>query len=458
MPTTFDVRVWKTEIYHGQEVTTYRVRWKVGARRWKESFRNAAQAESFRAELLSAARKGEAFDVETGRPASMRQAARDMGWYQFACMFADMKWPDVAGTTRRTHAEALTAITVALFTRTCAVDGPVMRAALGRWAFNTNRRNDPACPDHVRRALRWAEANTRKVTALTDPHVLRHVVSTLGVKLDGTPGAPSVVNRRRRILNTAVEYAVELQLLTANPLPTLRTTAGRSGRTVRQVDRRSVANPIQVRTLLLAVREQRRSGPRLVAFFACLYFAGLRPEEAVGLAKHNLSLPAAGWGMLHLDTAEPYVGKDWTDTGTNRDRRQLKQRERGETRTVPCPPELTALLHWHIDTFGVAPDGRIFTGERNNGELPKLTIIRAWAHARVAVFTPDVLRSPLAKTPYDLRHAAVSTWLNGGVPATRVAEWAGHSVEILHKIYAKCIDGEDVTLQRRVQAALGHPR
>jgi hypothetical protein len=94
------------------------------------------------------------------------------------------------------------------------------------------------------------------------------------------------------------------------------------------VDRRSVANPVQARTLLNAVREQRRSGPRLVAFFGCLYFAALRPEEAVSLAKHNLSLPTEGWGEMHLESAEPYAGKEWTDSGNNRDRRQLKQRAR----------------------------------------------------------------------------------------------------------------------------------
>jgi len=33
--------------------------------------------------------------------------------------------------------------------------------------------------------------------------------------------------------------------------------------------------------------------------------------------------------------------------------------------------------------------------------------------------------SPLAGRPYDLRHAAVSLWLNAGVPATEVAERAG---------------------------------
>jgi hypothetical protein len=45
--TTFNVRVYRTEVYKGAEVTTYKVRWKVGARLWKEGFRNAAQADRF---------------------------------------------------------------------------------------------------------------------------------------------------------------------------------------------------------------------------------------------------------------------------------------------------------------------------------------------------------------------------------------------------------------------------
>jgi hypothetical protein len=73
------------------------------------------------------------------------------------------------------------------------------------------------------------------------------------------------------------------------------------------------------------------------------------------------------------------------------------------------------------------------------------------------------LRSPLAAVPYNLRHAAVSLWLNAGVPATQVAEWAGHSVHVLLKVYAKCIDGQDEAARRRIEAALnleppaGHP-
>ena len=64
---TYDVRIWKTEIYTGAKVTTYRVKWKTGPRRWKQPFRTKAQAASFEAELRSAARRGEAFDIGTGR-------------------------------------------------------------------------------------------------------------------------------------------------------------------------------------------------------------------------------------------------------------------------------------------------------------------------------------------------------------------------------------------------------
>lgn len=60
--------------------------------------------------------------------------------------------------------------------------------------------------------------------------------------------------------------------------------------------------------------------------------------------------------------------------------------------------------------------------------------------------------------PYDLRHAAVSLWLNEGIPATQVAEWAGHSVHVLLKVYAKCIEGQDDAARRRIEAALGEPR
>jgi hypothetical protein len=57
--------------------------------------------------------------------------------------------------------------------------------------------------------------------------------------------------------------------------------------------------------------------------------------------------------------------------------------------------------------------------------------------------------------PLDLRHAAVSLWLNSGVPATEVARRAGHGVAVLLKIYAHCIDGQADAANERIARALG---
>ena len=146
-------------------------------------------------------------------------------------------------------------------------------------------------------------------------------------------------------------------------------------------------------------------------------------------------------------------GSDWTDDGAQRDRRQLKHRAEGDSRIVPTHPELTGLLRHHLAQFGTAPDGRVFSGVRG-GELPTITYRRAWIRAREAALTATEQASPLARRPYDLRHACLSTWLNGGVYPTQVAEWAGHGVNVLLRIYTKCVVGQDDLAKRRISEAL----
>lgn len=221
--------------------------------------------------------------------------------------------------------------------------------------------------------------------------------------------------------------------------------------------------------MLAAVRAQEPSGPRLVTFFGVMYYAGLRPEEAIGLREDNLKLPprmwngeaqrwedspeSDGWGELEFRNAAPDTGRAWTDDGDHRERRQLKHRADGDSRTVTVHPELVALLREHLERFGTTADGHLFTGIRGT-ELPTITYRRAWTAARKAAFTTEEQKSPLARRPYDLRHACLSTWLNGGVPATQVAEWAGHGIDVLLRIYAKCIIGQHEIAKRRISEAL----
>jgi integrase len=120
-------------------------------------------------------------------------------------------------------------------------------------------------------------------------------------------------------------------------------------------------------------------------------------------------------------------------------------------------PELTAILWRHVERFGYGPDGRLFVGER--GEVvSKVTYTKVFRAARQATFTPDVLRGPLAGRPYDLRHAAVSTWLAAGVPAATVAQWAGQSIAVLLDVYASFLDGGEQAARLQVETALGKRR
>ena len=74
---------------------------------------------------------------------------------------------------------------------------------------------------------------------------------------------------------------------------------------------------------------------------------------------------------------------------------------------------------------------------------------QVWQKVRAASLTPDQLASPLMKRPYDLRHSGITWRLNSCVPAAEVAAWAGHSVEMLMRIYARCVAGlEDVWIAR----------
>ncbi|NUR58005.1 MAG: hypothetical protein HOV87_04795 [Catenulispora sp.] len=116
---------------------------------------------------------------------------------------------------------------------------------------------------------------------------------------------------------------------------------------------------------------------------------------------------------------------------------------------------MVAYLRAHIEQFGTAPDGRLFH-RVDGGPIRHSTYAKIWSRARTSALTPEQFASPLARRPYDLRHAGVSTWLNAGVPATQVAEWAGHSVEVLLSTYAKCLDGPDqaALAQRRIDALL----
>ncbi|MER7842287.1 tyrosine-type recombinase/integrase, partial [Streptomyces sp. NPDC096040] len=325
-----------------------------------------------------------------------------------------------------------------------------------RWAvIPKNAELDP--PEELEDAYGWISKKSLLVSSLEDPKILRDVQYRISFKLDGTPAAGETSRRRRRALNTAVEYAIERKLLTENPLTALKKVKSSSSD---RVDPRVLVNKTQAAQLLASVSYvgtwDRKKGRRLVGFYAVMYFAGLRPSEAVGLRKADCFLPEKGWGVLTLHDTRPVSGKQWTDSGERHDKRGLKSREAKEDRPVPIPPPLVAMLRAHLKEFGTAKDGRLFTNERG-GLVGSSTYWRVWRDAREYALSPDLQASILGGRPYDLRHTCITTWLNAGVPVAEVARRVGNSPEVIHRVYEGCIYGQEEVMNNKIERELDWP-
>jgi integrase len=463
---TYDVRLWSTRESKGKDpktgkpVTRYRVRWAVAGNENGQTFQTKALAESFRAKLVTAQREGTAFDEFSGLPEPMARELNSRSWYEHAVNFVDMKWPRSAAKHRKSIAEALMNATMHLLTEgRGAPPDDQLRAALRTYAFNKARRTAGPPPAELAGALSWVERHTVRLRELADAALIRKVLDGLATKLDGTAAAATTVARKRAVFSGALRYAVELGQLDTHPMDQVSWVAPK---TDDAVDRLVVANPRQARALLAAVEQH---SPELVAFFGCMYYAAMRPEEVLHLREDEYRRPKrrGGWGELRLTGATVAVGEGWSDSNGPAEDRGLKHRSRTTVRPVPAAPALCELLDQHIGRWPSGEDGRLFVSRRGPGgmyrqargkPIPSNSYTAAWRRARAAALTPAQQRSPLARRPYDLRHAAVSLWLNAGVPAPQVAEWAGHSVHVLMKVYAKCIDGGEAAARRRIEAAL----
>jgi integrase len=193
------------------------------------------------------------------------------------------------------------------------------------------------------------------------------------------------------------------------------------------VERRRVANPAQMRQLLDAIRATGETqGSRLVALYGCMYYGMLRPSEAVSLMLDECKLPEQGWGLLEFSEMRSAAGREWTDDGEVHDVRGPKGGPCNAVRRVPIPPVLVQMIREHVEQFGTAPDGRLFRTYRGSIYLPS-TLWQVLQKARPRAFTAAQAVSPLARKPYDFRHAGISWRLNAGTPAPLLAASTGVS-------------------------------
>jgi integrase len=390
-------------------------------------------------------------------PAAEELPQQGLKWFDLARKYVAERWEDDAAKTREGIFDALATATLALLVgEATKYSRREVRSAM-RWALLPDGLDTP--PKEHAEVIAVLSEHTLPMIELATIEVSQRLRKELGRTLDGGRAAPETAKGRRRKVNTAFEYAVELGELPENPLRTVDGKKVKDKRVARDtaIDPRVVANPDQVNKILISASYvgsySRARGRRLVAFYATIYYAGCRPSEAVALRRADCQLPATGWGVLTLSEARPQSEKKFTDSGQLHDRRGLKQREPGAVRSVPIPPVLVGVLRRHLEEFGTGVGGLVFHTERRQ-PVGKSMYAKVWREARQLALDPAQAAGPLAAVPYDLRHAALSLWLNSGVDPTDVAERAGDSVEVLFRWYAKCLDGRRERNNRLIGRAL----
>jgi len=457
MKPTHQVRLWEIKTMPPDKKTgkrrrrPYGVRWITAGREHSQWFATKALAKAELSKLQQAMNRGEAFDIETGLPESMYREERSPTLLRVAREYLDHVWPDMSPNSRGRLVDGLAVAVQGFLTEEPDAAPALVRRVLTTFVLPPDGSTVEPTPEG-RELATWIEQHSRKVVELVEPESVTEVGRALRTNLDGKRAATNTVDTRKGALVQALGFAVERSYLGENPFSGLTLVKFSD---VQAVDPGVVVNPLQARELLASVTYVRPRGTNRSwrPFFSSLYYGGVRPSEARFLADTHCELPRKGWGAFVLPNSLGRSAARYSDDGQTYQVRSLKHRADEHTRTVPIPPVLVRILLDHLDQVGTGPDGRLFWG-KEGGPISNASYTDIWRQARPLGLPPRLVGSMLAGRPYDLRHAAVSSWIAAGVPLPDVADRAGHTVNMLTKVYAKFVHGTRHTANRRIETFL----
>lgn len=417
----------------------YQVRWKVdGAPEKTAAFPTLKGAKTHQRRLQTAQDNGELWDRETREPVSWAAGQKGPTIAGYTRDFLATHWPTMQPSTRRSDVEEPAAWLPALVTREIA-DRATLYPMLKK-ALNPSETLTLAEEDLWKRFVKVSMplASVKRVH-------MAQALSFCRTKLDGTPAAGTYGNRRRASLGQILIDAVANEHLDRNPLENYREP--KSVKASKKVDVSEVGDAAQVAAVFQVL-----ASSRYLVLYALMYFAGLRPSEAVAVRWGDfLDLPETGWGMLRLKTAAPEAGKKYTDNGKSRQEGGLKHREQGTVRLVPLAPVLCELL------LAARPNkarraAYVCHGRTKDDMVSDSTLDTTWKAARDQAL-PDVDDRCLYRS-YSLRHSAASLWLSIGVSPAEIAERLGHSVEMLLSTYADVLKSHAAGANKRIDEEL----
>lgn len=226
----------------------------------------------------------------------------------------------------------------------------------------------------------------------------------------------------RKALNFVINYAINEKLIEApGPIYALPRERSYDAATV------EVAPGMEDLELLAGAVH-----PRFEALILMRGLTAIRPAELKPLRARDIDTET--WWMVLFET-ETDVGSRYTSDGSTTVKGTLKSRSPGSTRQVRVPDHkrLRELLKRRV-AEAKSPNDLVFT-MIEGGPIN-------WNNLRRRYFKPAVQQlwasGPLKDlTFYELRHAAVSWWVEIGVNEATAAAWAGHSVDTMNRYYKR---------------------
>jgi integrase len=253
------------------------------------------------------------------------------------------------------------------------------------------------------------------------------VVAGLSADMQAAGVGPAATRKALMVLQGIFSCAVNWGHVQSNPVVGVRKPSAKRQRAVAPPSPTVVE---RMRGELLAAGQVRDA-----TLVSVLAYAGLRPQEALGLP----------WGNVRGRTL--LIDRAQSDEG-------LKDTKTGGTRSVRLLAPLAAdLAAWRLASDRSGADDLVFP--TTTGELWR---DHDWANWRRRVFDPLAAAVGVSgMRPYDLRHAFCSLLIGEGMSVVEVARQAGHAPTMTLATYAHVIadleGSERVPAEASIRAA-----
>jgi integrase len=450
----------------GRTVKVYDVRFTVDGHSFSRTLERKGWADAYADRLRLGAASGQLFDPATREFVEPAAAVQPPTFAEYTAEHFARQWPGWS-PSRRNDCQRELARACLLLVRD---DAPALtvkqRKAADRYLRHvllvspTADTETDVDADAVGEWPAWFDRWSLQLPEVTPEHLYRYLEVVRIETLDGRKRvlAPRTLLRCRIVVKAVFNSAARSRVIEWNPWDGVEWSAPP---TEDVVDPDLVMSQRQVHQLAARCG---RLQPRTAAFVLIQGVCGLRPGEVRELRRRDVQLGCRP-PLLTVRGSRSDAPARFFDPGQSRSR-PLKGRDRKARRRIPIPRHLVPALHDHLDRHVARKPDALVCTTPNGGRLNLSNFHRdVWEPARRDVFPEGSTLRRVRR--HDLRHSAITAWLNAGVMLKTAQQWSGHrQMSVLLDTYLGVMHGDAEVSLQRVEHALddalgndadGHP-